>query len=337
MLLCTMLCYPTLAQHRHTILFYNVENLFDTINSPTTADEDMLPLADKEWNSEKYHKKLSQLAKVFSTVATPSASEPHAQSTIGAYFPTLIGLAEVENRTVLEDLVREPTLTAANYGICHYDSPDERGIDVALLYRKDYFQIEGSRAIRSAAEGRTRDHLTVWGRIDEEPFFIIVSHLPSRIGGVRFTEPQRITSARQIKAIADSVMRASPTTKIIIMGDMNDNPTNRSLRQELRAEGNLRKLQHNSLYNPFRTLRGAHRGSSVYDGRWNMYDNIILSANAVGGSGLILQNTSNRRQAAVYRSTNLLDHRGHPKPTYKGTEYEGGVSDHLPIYITIGR
>lgn len=163
---------PSLAavvipRDRYVVAFYNVENLFDTINDPHTADEDMLPLSDRRWNTAKYRAKLSGLARV---VADMSEAEG---------FPAVIGIAEAETRAVLEDLAAEPSLAAAGYAVCHYDSPDDRGMDVGFLYRPDLFETEGSRAYRATDDDdiRTRDHVALWGRLGGERFFFLVVHL----------------------------------------------------------------------------------------------------------------------------------------------------------------
>ena len=310
-LLLTVATMVVTAQN-HTVVFYNIENAFDTINDPATADEEMLPLSDREWNSMRYNAKLNLIATTLSDITTE--------------LPTLIGLAEVENANVLRDLTQTSALRSTSYKICHYDSPDERGIDVALLYRPDKFHYVGSRAIRSEADPATRDILTVWGEMDGNPTFIVVVHWPSRIGGVKFTEPKRRASARQLRKIVDSVMVENPATRIIVMGDMNDNPRNKSITKDLRATA--RPATATDLYNPF---AAARRGSSVYDGRWNQYDNIIVSQN------IPLRAIDGRRRAKVYRHPSLLDQAGKPQPTYSGTNYMGGASDHLPVYIVIGK
>lgn len=310
-----------MAQQSHVVAFYNVENLFDTINSPTTADEDMLPLADRQWTTERYKAKLKNISNAIAGIATQHD------------YPTLMALAEVENRTVLEDLVTEPVLVPATYAICHYDSPDERGIDVALLYRPDKFHLQGSKAIPANTGNPTRDILTVWGTLDNEPIFTAIVHWPSRIGGVKFTEPQRIACAEQLRAIVDSVQRHNPTTKIIIMGDMNDNPRNKSIAKTLHAKRKTKNLTHADFYTPFGNTK---RGSSVYDNRWNHYDNIILSENMLRGTGLRLC-TTNKNAGQIFSHPDMLDKRGYPLPTYRGTEYIGGASDHLPIYIIISK
>ena len=310
-----------MAQQSHVVVFYNVENLFDTINSPTTADEDMLPLADRQWTTERYKAKLKNISTAIAGIATQHD------------YPTLMALAEVEDRTVLEDLVAEPALAPATYAICHHDSPDERGIDVALLYRPDKFHLQGSKAIPANTGNPTRDILTVWGTLDNEPIFAAIVHWPSRIGGVKFTEPQRIACAEQLRAIVDSVQHSNPATKIIIMGDMNDNPSNKSIAKTLRAKRKTKNLTHADLYTPFGNTK---RGSSVYDNKWNHYDNIILSGNMFHGAGLRLC-TTNKNAGQIFSHPDLLDKRGYPLPTYRGTEYMGGTSDHLPIYVIIGK
>ena len=310
-LLLTVATMVVTAQN-HTVVLYNIENAFDTINDPATADEEMLPLSDREWNSMRYNAKLNIIATTLSDITTE--------------LPTLIGLAEVENANVLRDLTQTSALRSTSYKICHYDSPDERGIDVALLYRPDKFHFSGSRAIRSEADPATRDILTVWGEMDGHPTFIVVVHWPSRIGGVKFTEPKRRASARQLRKIVDSVMVENPATRIIVMGDMNDNPRDKSISEDLRATA--RPAAATDLYNPF---AAARRGSSVYDGRWNQYDNIVVSINTP------LLPIDGKRRAAVYRHPSLLTKRGTPRPTYDGIDHNGGASDHLPVYIVIGK
>lgn len=310
-----LLALVGMAQPSRTVAFYNTENLFDTIPSRSTYDEDMLPLADKHWNQERYTAKLQLISQTLASISDD--------------YPALIGLAEVENCGVVNDLVSMPALAEAHYSICHYDSADERGIDVALLYRPDRFHLEGSRAIKPTANDSTRDILTAWGEMDGHPMFIVVVHWPSRIGGVGFTEPLRRECARQVRGIVDSVMVANPTTRIIVMGDMNDNPRDKSLSHDLRATA--RPSDPTDLYNPFAKVWSARRGSSVYDGRWNQYDNIIVSTNTP------LRPIDGRKRAAVYRHPSLLTRRGTPRPTYSGSRYEGGASDHLPVYIVIGQ
>lgn len=315
---------------RYVVAFYNVENLFDTINDPHTADEDMLPLSDRRWNTAKYRAKLSGLARV---VADMSEAEG---------FPAVIGIAEAETRAVLEDLAAEPSVAAAGYAVCHYDSPDERGMDVGFLYRPDLFEAEGSRAYRATDDDdiRTRDHVALWGRLGGERFFFLVVHWPSRLGGVRFTAPLREACARRVRAIVDSVRRSVPDMKIVVMGDMNDNPSDRSVAEVLGAFGRERRLRDGSLYNPFAAVKRSGRGTTVYDRRWNLYDNIVVSDNLVRGNGnslRLVRAGRSARKGFVFRRDYMVMRRKAPRPTFRGAEYIGGCSDHLPIYIVLGR
>ena len=307
------------AQPQCVVAFYNVENLLDIEDDPSTVDEDMLPLADRNWDCEKYNKKLRDIAHVVSDLGNRHD------------VPALLGLAEVENRTVLRDLVEECRNVGIEYEFCHYDSSDERGVDVALLYRRDLFEIQRSRAITPKLDSPTRDILAVWGRLCGADVFVAVVHFPSRIGGVKFTEHRRVACCEQLRELIDSVKREEPHRRIIVMGDMNDNPRDKSVCDVLGAECRRKNVRQGGLYNPFsKVLRRAHRGSSVYQGEWNLYDNIILSVDFLSGDGMQLSG-----RGAIFKQNYLLDKKRHPLPTYKGVEYCAGVSDHLPVYVVL--
>ena len=322
------------AQNReqHLVAFYNVENLFDTLNNPTTLDEDMLPLADRGWNSERYNRKIDMVACVIADMQCRNS------------LPAIVGLAEVENREVLESLTSHSTLAEAHYQICHFDSPDRRGIDVALLYRPDLFTVAGAKAIPIKVEGdeafSTRDVLVVWGEFCGEKFMFVVVHWPSRIGGVAATEHKRVACAQRVREILDDAMRQAPEMKIVVMGDMNDNPSNRSLRHYLRSRNSGRGLRADKLYNPFPRFTSA--GTSRYDGRWNHYDNILLSPNLIADTpsccgGLCFNPRRQSRSARIFSRDYMCDKRGYPLPTYSGSDYVGGVSDHLPVCVILQR
>jgi len=315
---------------RHVVAFYNVENLFDTINDPHTADEDMLPLSDRMWNSAKYRVKLAGLARVIADMSCADG------------FPVVIGIAEAENRAVLEDLASEPSVAAAGYAVCHYDSPDRRGMDVGFLYRPDLFEAEGSRAYRAVDDDgiRTRDHVALWGRLGGERFFFLAVHWPSRRGGVRFTAPLREACARRVRTIVDSVRRADRDIRIVVMGDMNDNPSDRSVADVLGTVGRERRLRDSLFYNPFAAVKRSGRGSTVYDRRWNLYDNIVVSDNLVRGtenSLRLVRTDGSARKGFVFRRGYMVMRNRGPRPTFRGTEYVGGCSDHLPVYVVLGR
>lgn len=316
LLLC---CEDLLAQER-IVAFYNVENLMDTENDPLTYDDNMLPNADRVWSRERYVAKLASVARVVSDMA-----EQHG-------FPLLLALAEVENDAVLEDLVVQEALAAANYSYVHYDSSDERGIDVALLYRSEEFTIERSLAVRADVGQSSRDHLLVWGELLGEPVLVIVTHFPSRIGGQRFSSASRERCATQLRHAIDSVQQSDIRRSVIVLGDMNDNPRDKSLKQCLRAVRRVGDLHDGALYNPF--FNTDARGSYLYRDRWYQYDQILLSHDFLGEGALSLI----RRRGVggfVFRTDYMVDRMGRPLPTYKSTDYVGGVSDHLPVYVRL--
>lgn len=310
---------------RYVVAFYNVGDLFDTEDDPLTADEDMLPLADRHWTAERYRAKLQSLARVVAELG-----EEHG-------FPSIIGLAEVENRAVLDDLVAEPAIAAAGYAVCHADSPDSRGIDVAVLYRPDVLQVDRfSSVAMGCGYPPTRDMAVIEGGICGERLHVVVVHWPSRRGGER-SEAQRRLCARQVRRMVDSVRRADAAVKVIVMGDMNDEPHNRSVARDLGAR---RRCDGESLYNPFAAKRRAGRGTYRYDGRWNMLDQIVVSPDLVRRGdtdrGLKLCPVGGRALGRVFRRDWMMRGRD-PYATFRGSDYLGGVSDHLPVYVVLGR
>lgn len=245
------------AQKPRMVVFYNLENLFDTINDPNINDEEFLPDSPRKWNSYKYNTKLSNIEQVLFDIAL-----------INKEYPAVIGVSEIENKAVLEDLVSQPKLAPGKYGIVHYDSPDARGVDVAFLYRPDIFKLEGSQAIKFNMPGmpnfRTRDFVTMWGTIDNEPFFFLVSHWPSRLGGKAASSPKREAAAAQCRHIADSVRKANPATKVVIMGDLNDDATDKSIVEVLGAKAKIKNLEEGDMYNPFIDVLKAGYGTLAY-------------------------------------------------------------------------
>lgn len=316
------------APPRYTVAFYNVEDLFDTADDPNTADEDMLPLSDRGWTEERYRAKLRSLARVIADMGSENG------------FPVLVGIAEVENRAVLEALAAEPAIASAGYAVCHADSPDVRGIDVAFLYRAEMFRLDGFRSVKAeCGYPPTRDFAVIEGRIGNERFCVTAVHWPSRRGGGR-SEAQRRACARQVRRMTDSVRRAAPSVKVIVMGDMNDEPRDGSVARDLGARRRAGS-DTSGFYNPFASKRRAGRGSYRYDGRWNMLDQIVVSPNLVrrgdaGGGLRLCRIGGGRALGGVFRRDWML-RRGSPFATYRGSDYEGGVSDHLPVYVVLGR
>lgn len=321
----------------HVVMFYNLENLFDTINDPDKNDEEFLPEGPRRWNTHKYYAKLANIERVLWDIAVQHKD-----------FPAIIGVSEIENRTVLEDLIAQEKLSKGNYRIVHYDSPDKRGVDCAFFYRPDVFKIEGSKAEPYNHPTRknfyTRDLVTMWGTIEGEPFFFLVSHWPSRLGGKEQSSPLREHAALRCKQIADSVRRINPDTKVVIMGDLNDDATDKSIVTVLGAKGKINKIPEGGFYNPFIDMLKAGHGTLAYQDSWNLFDNIIVSENlATGSTGeLKIQKAANAKfYGNIFSRPYMLQregqYKGYPLRTFIGTNFQNGFSDHLPVYIYIAK
>lgn len=311
------------------IAFYNLENIFDTIDDPNINDEDFLPSGSYHWNSERYFKKMTSMSTVISQIGDE----------IQAKGPVVLGISEVENKSVVEDLIKTPLLSPLNYGIVHYDSPDKRGIDVALLYQKQHFTVTSSRAVilnvPNKPDFKTRSQLVVSGLLDGEPVHFIVNHWPSRSGGEKRSAPMRNAAGDLCRSIVDSIIKTDPTAKIIIMGDLNDDPTNKSLTEHLKAKGDEKTLQSGELFNPMYKLFKDGIGSLAYRDNWNLFDQIIVS------QPLILEDKTSLRflKARVFNKNFLIQKdggfSGYPFRTYVGSTWQGGYSDHFPSYIIL--
>jgi len=301
-----------------SIAFYNVENLFDTINAAHTLDQDFTPKGEKKWSPYRYNLKIQKLGKAISKIGQNKSTLP----------PALIGLAEVENKTVLEALIHSDALTHLPYDYIHYDSPDERGIDVALLYNKDLFKPLESEAIpiliydAENIRDYTRDILFVKGKLNGKLVNIFVNHWPSRRLGTGETRLKRIFLAKQVhKKIEDL---KSPNSNIIVMGDFNDNPTNESVQNHLAIKG---------IQNPMLKLYKQGLGSSKFYGEWMLFDQILLSSSFFESKCLSFV------KAYIYNETFLTDpkrkKKKEPFRTYTGKYYQGGFSDHFPVYVLL--
>jgi endonuclease/exonuclease/phosphatase family metal-dependent hydrolase len=303
-----------------TIAFYNIENLFDIENDPLTNDDDFLPTSAKRWTSKRYNNKLLKLGSVISKIGKENSESS----------PVLVGLAEVENKKVLSDLVNSKNLIKEDYSYVHYDSLDERGIDVALLYKSTIFNVEYSETFsvylqsESGERDYTRDILLVRGRLNSETLNILINHWSSRREGEKETEYKRLAASNKVQSIINSIEKKDPNAKIIVMGDFNDNPNDKSI---------TLMEEESSLYNPFKTLWSRDKGSLNHNFQWNLFDQILFSTNFfdVENSSLIFKN------ANVFNSNVLTQYhgkyKGQPFRTYVGKKYKGGYSDHFPVYI----
>ena len=314
-----------------TIAFYNIENLFDTENDPFTFDDDRTPEGKDAWTPEKYNDKVKNIARVLSEIGTETAQIP----------PAIIGLCELENRNVIEDLINHEYLLGANYGIVHYDSPDRRGIDVALIYQKNLFTPINSHSRRlliydledPSKRVYTRDQLVVSGIFEGEKMHFIVNHWPSRSGGEARSSYKRERAAWLNKQIIDSLYYIDPYSKIITMGDFNDDPTNKSLKKGLQTKGHQSKTNFQELFNPMESMHKKGIGTLAYRDSWNLFDQIILSR-----SFLEQDYTGfNFYKAGIYNKNYLItpsgQFRGYPFRSYDYGGYTGGFSDHFPVYV----
>lgn len=305
-----------------SIGFYNVENLFDTIDDPEIIDEEYLPSSEKKWNTEKYNQKLENLSKVIS-------SENKKQ------LPLIVGLCEIENQTVIKDLVNQPSLKKGEYEYIHYDSPDQRGIDVGLIYQKKYASVNASKKINVALpEGKpTRDILMVELVLyNFEKLYVFVNHWPSRRGGEEESEINRITAAKTLKKEIDALLKKDSLANILIIGDFNDTPLNNSVLNYLEADTTISEKQ---LFNVSYSIAKKNIGTHNYQGEWSMLDQVIVSKNMVSNNSKLRlkENQVNilNYDWMMYEHPKYKDLR--PNRTYSGNTYHAGYSDHLPTFI----
>lgn len=314
----------------HTLAFYNLENLFDTINDPIKFD-DYSPIMELKTNrGEAYRRKITNMARVIAEIGKDVTHNT----------PAILGVCEVENKDVLEDIVNDSTLLEKNYGIVHYDSPDSRGIDVALLYQKSLFTPISSSAhelkiydTQTQKQITTRDQLLVSGKLEGDLIHIIVNHWPSRRGGEARSRPKRVAAAQLNKRILDSLQAQDPYAKVIIMGDLNDDPTNPSVKNVLKAKRKRKKVDFKGLYNPFEKFYRDGLGTTAYRDNWSLFDQIIVSKTL-----LEKDYTSFRYyQAGIFNKNYLITpkgkYKGYPFRSWNDSGFSNGFSDHFPVYI----
>ena len=310
------------TEHQYTVAFYNVENLFDFKDNGLTHDNDFLPGSAKRWTKNRYEKKLYKLADVISKIGFDDVQKP----------PTLIGIAEAENKKVLQDLIETKDLKAYNYGLVHYDSKDERGIDVGLIYNKDEFELESSMPFsiylekESGAQDFTRDILLVSGKLNGELIHCIINHWPSRRDGLAKSSLNRIAASQKAIEIIGTIRAKEANPKIIVMGDFNDNPNNESVKM-LNEKGEL--------FNPMKTLVSYSRGTQNHKFKWNVFDQILFSTNFFETDDESLK----FEEADIFDEKFLTQYqgkfKGQPFRTYSGKKYKGGFSDHFPVYMRL--
>ncbi len=305
-----------------------MENLFDTINDPLINDEDFLPDGSYAYTAQVYQEKLDNLADVLSQLGTNKNSDGFA----------ICGVAEIENESVLNDLVKQPKLKQRNLKVIQFDSPDPRGIDVALLYNPKYFKPTGYIALPVIlkADGfkeKTRDVLWVSGKLNGELIHVFVNHWPSRRGGEAATAPKRQAAAAISKKIIDSLTIATPNVKCIVMGDLNDDPNNKSITEVLKAKGKISKMKKGDMFNPFTAFYNNGLGTMAYQDAWGLFDQIIIT------NGLIEKKAGGLQyqEAEVFNKPFLIEkfgqYKGYPKRAFNGSLWNDGYSDHFATMI----
>ena len=323
---------PASAQKKFSVYaigFYNVENLFDTTHDEGKNDYDFTPTGSYQWNEMKYRHKLHNMASVLAEMGTDVLPN------VGC---AAIGLAEVENDHVMNDLTAQPELAARGYKYVHIEGPDHRGIDCALIYNPKLFTVRDTKLVPYVYDlpkdstRATRGFLTVSGTLAGEHVTIIVCHLPSRGAGSYYRE----LGGKQVKALKDSLLREDPKVKVLVMGDMNDDPTNKSMYECLSAKPEIKEVGSNDMYNPwYNVLVKEGTGTLQYQGKWNLFDQIIMTPNLLNKAGKKDFSELKFWKNQIFRRDYLLQesgkYKGNTKRTTAGGVWLDGYSDHLPV------
>lgn len=333
LLLC-MVALSGYAQKKYSVYgvgFYNLENLFDTCHDEGKNDYQFLANGSYRWNSLKYKHKLHNLARVLSDMGTDVLPN------IGC---AVIGVSEIENSRALDDLVAEEPLRARNIKYVHIEGPDKRGVDCAMLYNPALFKVTGQKLLpyipaKDMPENYvTRGFLTVDGELGGEPVTVIVCHWPSRFAG----PPYRERAAELVKDIKDSIIAERPQTKVFVMGDMNDDPTNKSMKDILSARPEIKDVKDGDMYNPwYNLLVKQGTGTLTYQGSWNLFDQIVMTPNVLDRNGKKDYSTLKFWKNQIFRRDYLFQtegkYKGNPKRTHAGGVWLDGYSDHLPVVV----
>lgn len=326
---------PTWAQKKYevqTVAFYNLENLFDTLRNEDIYDESFTPTGSYGWTSERYNNKIANMSRVLSEIGTNSSMKTP---------PAVIGVCEIENREVLEDLVNSPKLAPYNYDIVHYHSPDERGIDAGFLYRKDLFKVDTSMVFKTVLpdpEDKTRDILLVSGQLRGEKMHFLVNHWPSRSGGEAISMPNRFAAAKNLKSIINSIQEVDENAKIIAMGDFNDDPVSPSIAEELGAIGKQHKLKNRTdIFNPYYEFYKKGAGTTAWRDAWSLFDMLMVTKSTIENKNNGFQYFKAGRFTPDYITQEKGRFKGYPKRTHSFGNYLNGYSDHFPVYIYLAR
>lgn len=319
----------------YAVAFYNVENLFDTIHDEGKNDYDYLPEGAYKWTSEKYKAKLANMSRAIADIATNVLPKDGA---------AVVGLAEVENSNTLNALVAEQPLADRDYRFVHHEGPDKRGVDCALIYNPHLFTLRESCLVDYRFEpqdtGRTtRGFLVVRGELGGDDVAFVVCHWPSRLGGQEASEYLRLSAARQVRAVKDSLLKVSPQMKVFVMGDMNDDPSDRSLSEGIPSVYDIDAVNDSCMYNPwYNILKHQGQGTLSYRGKWNLFDQILMTPNLLN-NGVEKKDYSTlkyyRSQIAScdYLTNQDGPFKGTPLRTGTRNTWFNGYSDHYPVVV----
>lgn len=325
---------PASAQKKYSVYgvgFYNQENLFDTCHDEGKRDYDFLPTGSYKWNAMKYNHKLNNMSRALADMGTDVLPN------IGC---AIIGLAEVENSKALDDLIAQPALSARNYQYVHIEGPDRRGIDCALLYNPSLFSVKNTRLVpyvqklKKDSAFYTRGFLTVSGTLADENVAVIVCHLPSRFSESFYRE----LGAEQVKAIKDSLLNDDPNCKVFVMGDMNDDPIDKSMAGILKGKANIKDVNEGDMYNPwYNILVKEGVGTLLYQGSWNLFDQILVTPNLLNKDDKKDFSSLKFWKNQIFKRDYLFQtegkYKGSPKRTTAGGVWLDGYSDHLPVVV----
>ena len=307
--------------------FWNVENLYDTLNDPFKNDEDFTPEGKNAWTGERYRRKLEHLSTTIAGMATEWNPDGLA----------ILGLCEVENRKVVEDLVNTPALKPRAYRIAHIEGPDARGVDPSLIYNPRYFRCESIKtvAVRLPKDSshKTRDILVVSGWFCGEALSVLVNHWPSRRGGEMISRANRNAAAKLARHLADSIRLVCPDSKILIMGDFNDDPVSPSIRRFFGTSSKWYQVANDGYFNPMEDPYKKGIGTLAWQDSWNLFDQIIISKTCSPIDYKTWQYYHVRIYNATFLKSDFGNFKGYPFRTYSGGVYTGGYSDHFPVYL----
>lgn len=316
----------------HTIAFYNVENLFDPVDDPDKLDE-RSPIMEMNFDRDTvYKQKVQNMAKVIADIGADVTKNT----------PAIIGLAEVENRKVIEDLANDEALLQKDYGIVHFDSPDQRGIDVALMYQKSLFTpVDVSKHELKIYDDNTRkriytrDQLLVSGKLEGELIHVIVNHWPSRRGGEARSRPKRVAAAKLNKRIIDSLQAINPYAKVFTMGDLNDDPTNASVKEVLKAKKDKEDVELKGIYNPMEAFFKKGLGSNAYRDAWSLFDQIMVTKPLLDKDYTSFRFYKAGIFNAYYLTNKKGRYKGYPFRSFADGGFTNGFSDHFPVYVHV--